>query len=38
MTHASNGKRLALTAGAAFFAGKLAAKWIDWRAHAHPND
>jgi hypothetical protein len=37
MTHASNGKRVALAAGAAFVAGKLAAKWIDWRTHAHPN-
>ncbi len=38
MTHASSGKRLAAAVGAAFVAGKLAAKWIDWRTHAHPND
>jgi|tagenome__1003787_1003787.scaffolds.fasta_scaffold9984520_1 hypothetical protein len=38
MTEAQNGKRIAVVAGAAFVAGKLAAKWIDWRTNAHPHD
>jgi hypothetical protein len=34
----ANGRQIALVIAAAFVVGALLARWLDWRAHAHPHD